>query len=78
MEHMNNKIFIPLVAVAAIVLAGWFFWKSHVAPASSSQTIVATPTPAGSNLPPARSFGSVPPNGLEKGGVPESAIPVTR
>lgn len=66
---MSNKIFIGLVVLAAGVLAGWFYFKGKSVSPTVTQTVQATPTPAGSNLgPPEDIFGATG-NGLEKGGV---------
>ncbi len=67
---MNNKIFIGLVVIAVGGLVGWYFLKGNTSfMPNSDQNIVASPTPAGSNLGTPENPSSGSGNTLEKGGV---------
>jgi plastocyanin len=66
---MNNRVFIVLVILAAGVLAGWYYLRSHPGVTPAGQTTQATPTPSGSNLGAPGTVTGSGTGGLEKGGV---------
>ncbi len=67
---MNNKTFLVLIIITIGILLAWVLIKGRfVTTSPKTQHIVATPTPAGSNLGPPEKAIDVHMRGIEKGGV---------